>query len=487
MFLKTSRFLCLSLVLQLLCSCKHNNKEDLYSISGYPKEVERIFLTNCVSCHNEQNAPSSGDIRLDTWAKLFEGGANGSVAIPWSAANSSLLYFINTDSSLGPVAYPTMPYDAAHAPNTATPLSRADYLIIRDWIAAGAPDADGNVAFASLPDTRQKIYLTMQGCDLLAVMDGEKRVVMRYITIGKNAAAIESPHCVRVDAHGRYAYVSFLAGEYVQKIDTRTDSVVAEAHVGVGSWNVFQLSPDGKKMLISDWKENGRVLMINTEDMSILPEFGGDFRRPHGIASNAAFNVFYVTSETENVIYKFSIDNPFFAKVPVDNPGTATKVIHEIMMTPDHKRYFITCQATNEVRVVDAAADTLIKVIPVGIYPQEIALSTTRPYMFVTCTEDPSSFSGFKGSVYAINYETYETTRIDAPFYQPHGIAVDDRDGLFFVASRNANPNGPAPHHSSACAGRNGYYHVFDLNTFARLPKRYEVTVEPYSADTRFK
>ncbi len=78
--------------------------------------------------------------------------------------------------------------------------------------------------------------------------------------------------------------------------------------------------------------------------------------------------------------------------------------------------------------------------------------------------------------------------RIYGPFYQIHGIAIDDQNGLIYIASRNLQTSGPAPHHTSVCGGRNGYYSIYDLNTF--LPhdsKRYESTVDPYSADVRFK
>ena len=77
--------------------------------------------------------------------------------------------------------------------------------------------------------------------------------------------------------------------------------------------------------------------------------------------------------------------------------------------------------------------------------------------------------------------------RIDATFSQPHGIAIDEKEGVVYIASRNNNPNGPAPHHSSSCGGRNGYYQMFDLNTLQKLPGKYEVTVDPYSFDARFK
>jgi hypothetical protein len=78
--------------------------------------------------------------------------------------------------------------------------------------------------------------------------------------------------------------------------------------------------------------------------------------------------------------------------------------------------------------------------------------------------------------------------RISGPFYQLHGISVDDQNGKLYVVSRNISSTGPAPHHTSQCGGRNGYYSVYDINTLQpSTTKRFESTVDPYSADTRFK
>lgn len=450
----------------------------------FPKAVGDIFINRCATagCHNAQSYTNAGGLRLDSWQALFGGGNNGAVVVPYSQGFSSLLYFINTFSELGPIAQPTMPlFNQA--------LTRAEYQMIADWVKMGAPNQNGQIAFATDSQNRQKIYLSQQGCDLVAVIDAASRVVMRYIPVGMSPA-IESPHCVRVASDGLYAYVSYLGGTFIQKIDTRRDTVVASLDVGVGSWNVFTLSPNGRQMMLSDWTGNGRMLLINTESMAIEQVYPG-LVYPHGVASNADFSMFYVTAQYGNIVYKFSADGSVFQQISIDGGAPSTlqglRDPHEIMMVPDRSRYFLTCEASNEVRVMDATADTLVRVIAVGRVPQEMAISQTRPLIFVTCMEDQSSLANYKGSVYAINYETYETIRIDGTFYQPHAITVDDRNNTFYVISRNANPAGPAPHHSSSCAGRNGYYQVYDLNTLQPLPKRYEVTVEPYSADVRFK
>ncbi len=458
--------------------------------SGYPAAVARIVESKCAisGCHNAGSYQvSGGGLLLDTWAHLFDGGNTGNCVVPYNLENSSLLYFTNRFADLG-----LIPPDNMKMPYNYPSLSRDEYLVLRDWVAAGAPDKDGNIPFAAQAQTRQKIYLSLQGCDLIAVIDAEKKVVMRFISVGKTAA-IENPHCVRVSPDGKFAYVSFLGGEYLQKINTETDEVVDELYLGTGSWNVFQISPDGKQILISDWRPqpDGKMVLVNTDPMEVVSQYTGVFSYPHGIASNAAFNTFYITGQYGNVVFKLNTQQPSVQQISID--GSAPKLIagirdpHEILMVPDGSKYFLTCEHSNEVRVMDAHADTLIRAIPVGAKPQEMAISIKRHIIFVTCMEDEMAAFGYKGAVYAINYDSYETTRIDGPFYQPHGVAVDDAHDQFFVASRNANLDGPAPHHASTCAGRNGYYHVFDLNTFQRVQRRFEVGVEPYSADVRFK
>lgn len=468
-----------------LSSCRHEVPTAPSASSGYPDDVAKIIDGKCAipGCHNALSYAGSGGIRMDTWAFLFEGGSNGAIVVPYSFDNSSLLYFINTDSNLGPVLKPTMPYDPAN-PDVGKPLSADEYAIIRNWIANGAPDKNGTIPFADSAETRQKIYLTMQGCDQIGVIDAVSKVVMRYISVGKSLQ-IESPHCVRVDHAGRYAYVSFIGGEYVQKIDTRTDQVVDEVHVGPGSWNVVQPSYDDKTILVSDWEDKGKVVLINTADMTVKYTVT-NLTYPHGIACSKD-NVFYVTSERKNVIYKFDFNAPSQQEIPIGNLSSDSLITHEISFSPDYSKYFVTCRAYNQVRVIDTKTDSVIKIIPVGFYPLEIAMSNTTPYLFITCMEDNGAAAGYKGCVYAINYNTYQTTRIDGPFYQPHGISVDDANGLLYIASANINTNGPAPHHVSSCGGRNGFYNVYDLKTWQRLPKRYEVLVAPYSSDVRFK
>jgi YVTN family beta-propeller protein len=484
-------------------SCVHKaHTNNTVPDGNYPQEIANILVAKCATagCHNAASYTNANNVRLDTWEHLFEGSNSGAIVVPFSPQYSPLLYFVNTDSSQGVVSTPTMPYTTSSTP--ATPLTKAEYETLKTWIANGAPGKDGKIAFASNAEGRQKIYVTQQGCDQMGVIDGQSHLVMRYLPIGTNSAQIESPHCTRVASDGSYAYVSFLAGSYVQKIDTKTDQVVAAANVGSlrfnGSWNILYLAPADTALVTSSWQADGILGYVKTAGMNVTHSLGGgnSLVYPHGITSTMAFDTFFITAQYGNVIYRFSANQLKLKQISLDgNPPVASTSStsaspnpHEILMVPDFSRYFVTCQGTNQVKVLDAHKDSVIATIPVGSFPQEMAISRIRPYIFVTCMEDNSPNPGMKGSVYAINYNTLEVQRIDGDFYQPHGITVDDINGLLYVVSTNASADGPAPHHATACNGRAGWYSIIKLSDFQPYNnKRYQVLVSPYSAAARFK
>ena len=159
--------------------------------------------------------------------------------------------------------------------------------------------------------------------------------------------------------------------------------------------------------------------------------------------------------------------------VPGQQPiGSSIIQPHEIIISPDGTKYFVTCQGSSEVRVMQISNDSLLAVIPVGLKPQELAISITHPYLFVSCTEDPAG-PNKKGNIYVIDYNTL-TLVTGSPVYagfQPHGIAVDDEDGLVYVANLNSDLNAPAPHHKSSCDGRNGNITIIDINSLTLYNK----------------
>ncbi len=472
----------------VLQSCKKSIDPD-FSTTTYPSKIEKIIVAKCATagCHNDKSYQNAANLNLSDWNKMFEGGVSGSVVIPFSPNQSSLMQFINTYDDLGIKASPTMPINE-------TPLTRDEVLTIRDWIKNGCLSKDGEIPFASNIASRGKAYISNQGCDIVSVVDAETKLVMRYVKVGNDNAQIEVPHCLRVSPDRKYWYVCFTNGKYVQKYDANTDTLVAEVNIGVGSWNILKISSDSKNAFVSDFSNNGKLVELDLNTMTIKTSLSGSglFSFPHGIAYSKTKDTIYVTAQYGNMIYRVIPSIPQIDQISIQKgaaPVTTPQLLdpHEVLMNPDFSRYFITCQASNELRVMDASVDTLLKVIPMGIYPLEFAMSSNKNLLFVCNQEDNNPiYPQFKGSIYVVDMNSLTIVKkIYEKFYQPHGLVVDDKRGLLYVASRNADPNGPAPHHLSECNGRNGFFHVIDINTWKLVKPTSELSVDSYSMDVR--
>jgi YVTN family beta-propeller protein len=471
----------LILALLVLASCARD-KTQIPSTSCYPEAVAKIIDTKCSlsGCHNTQSAGGAAGLDLTSWQKCMNGDRNGAVAIPHFHKQSTMFLFCNTYDDLGIKVLPSMPLNT-------TPLSREEVITLRDWIDAGAPDCNGVTPFANYA-TRKKVYITNQGCDVVSVIDPETNLIMRYIPVG-TAAGIEAPHRVQVSPDNSFWCVSFIGGSVLQKFSTATDELLGQVELGSGSWNTFAITNDGTKAYCVDWSASGKVVAVDLVNYQVLGSYSGLFF-PHGSALSADENFLYVTAQTGNHIYKLDVhdlQNIDEADITLDgSPSAIPSSIydaHEILFSPDMSKYFLTCQKSSEVRVMNAANDSLLAVIPVGVYPQEMAVSTSTNYLFVTCTEDNVTYPGKRGSVYIIDYNTLSVVKNLFTGYQPHGVAIDEMQKKVFVSHRNVTTDGPAPHHSTECNGRNGYFTTIDLNTLENIPNsKREISVDPYSA-----
>ncbi len=473
--------------LPFLISCKKDvgyvNKGD------YPHEIGKIITNNCSvsGCHNTKSSEAAGGYNLETWTNMFSGSSNGSPVIPFSSKFSSLCYYINTYAELGLQNSPTMPVNKK-------PLSFDDVKKIKDWIDAGSPDINGNIKWADNP-SRKKLYAVNQGCDVVTVFDAETQLPMRYIEVGTIPGTVEAPHQVRVSPDGKYWYVIFINNNVMQKYRCSDDSYVGNIPLspvaaGTGStnaldWNTFVISQDSKRAYCVSWTASGKVAAVDLENMKLIHFLGGQYF-PHAIALDATDENIFVGAQTGNFIVK--IDTAFSGsnQISLENgPINFSSSLdpHDIILSPNNQ-LLITCQKSNEVRVFDIASGLVTNTIVTGKYPQEIIYSPLYASYFVSCTYDSTTFASSMGLVSKINAFGYGVTNLKVG-YQPHGIAVDESKRLLYVVSRNVQSSGPAPHHSSQCNGRNGFVSFVDLNSFTVLPKRYELSVDPYFIFTR--
>ena len=466
-------FLCLLIVF----SCSPDPKIPVYG--DFPTEVAEIFANKCATsgCHNDASYKGASNLNLTSFHNLFLGSSSGSPVIPYRSDFSSLVYFINTYSDLGPINQPTMPLNGK-------PLSKNEVLTIKKWIDQGAPDINGHIMWSDGLN-RKKYYVLNQGCDVVTVFDADTQLPIRYINVGNNPSVAESPHMIRVSPDGKYWYVIFVANHILQKYSTDDDALVGEISLGnYQDWNTIAISNDGKRAYCVSWNSNSRLAVVDLEHMKLLHNIGGgSFSDAHGVALNQSNDTLYITRQTGNYIYKIDTSLTAILEVTLDNSKlpnpTSLLDPHEITFSPDGKTYFVSCQKSNEVRVMKTAGDLLIKVIQTGKYPLEFAKSIKHNQLFVTCQDEPSLNINSKGCVTAINMTTYQAQNYPVG-YQPHGIGVDDVRDLLIVASRNILSSGPAPHHTGVC-GRNGFVNYLDLNTMNVLSKKTEVASDPYS------
>ncbi|MCC7302809.1 MAG: hypothetical protein IT233_09215 [Bacteroidia bacterium] len=468
--------LCFAII--IVNSCTKDRGELDFSSKGFPQEVGEIIVKKCATsgCHDDISKEATGGLSLETWDKMFKGSRAGAVVIPYRPDFSTLIYYTNSFNEFGTIQLtPKMPVG-----NSA--LTYDEMKILYDWVIAGAPNADGFVKFSDNPN-RKKFYAGNQGCDEVTVFDAQSMLAMRYAKVGATGNT-EAPHMVKVAPNNQFWCASYLGGSYFQKFSVSDNSLLGQVNITAGSWNTFAISSNSQTAYVVDWS-GGRFAIVNLSAMTAQLITGFVF--PHGSALNASSDTLYLTAQTGNFVYKIPVNDigNYEEKSMDGNPpmvGNSLN-IHEILFSPDNSKYFITCQMTNEIRVIKKSNDNVLSVIPVGVYPQEMGVSTIYPYLFVSCTEDNLTFPGKTGSVYVINYNTNSVVATIYAGHQSHGVAVDDVNKRVYITNRNVTNGGPAPHHSSVCGGRNGYVTAIDMNTLQLIQGyKAEVSVDPYGA-----
>lgn len=482
--------LCL-IPLVLLTGCTWDDLGD--ENSGYPAEIGEILIHRCATsgCHTSASADAAAGLNLETWATLYLGSNGGSAVVPYAPDQSYLLFAMNTDTSNGdPVLKPTMPIGGLQ-------LSADEYASIRNWIQEGARNARGEERFPA-QSNRRKWYVINQGCDLVAVMDAASHQIMKYVSVGQSPA-IESPHYVRVSKDGLYWYVIFLRlNPHIEIYSTLTDEKVGQIPIGNGSWNTMNLSADGKfavavSYILPDSAGTSQMVLVNMETQAVTPINLGP--KLHGSAAHPLLRRFYITEQEGDGLWYVDYDSTgavqaydhvdLVAGVPPHVGDTVRLGPHEVYFVPDGSKYFVTCQYADEVRIYRSSDNHLLAVIPVGDQPVEFGLSPSKHLILVTVMEDQTTFGADRrkvGSVAIIDYNTNTLVKSLYTGYQPHGIVVDEESGIAIVAHRNISTDGPAPHHSGNCGGRNGYLRAIDLNTLELIPDfKVELVTDPYS------
>jgi YVTN family beta-propeller protein len=423
--------------------------------------IQQIFNLNCTTsnCHGTTN-PGAG-LELVTWDRLIQGSRFGEVIIPFRPEDSHLV------DHLTGVATPRMPLSR-------DPLSASDIQLIRQWIASGAQNDQGDIPYAQ---TRRKIYVTNQGSDKLSVIDADALVVIRLIDVGV-LPGVDSPHNVFVDPQSRHFYVSLINSARVLKFDAETDELLQTAIVGQSPANPVT-SPDGKTLYVTNWNPSNATLhVLNAETMvqkyflTFPPALG---TLPHGLTITHDGSTLYTTHEGSGKVYRIELgdtaEEAILTPISLGEPALALRPL-QVLLDQNEEHLFVTCNGSGEVRVIDLATDEVIRVIPI----------LGRPWLLDMTDDGEKIYVGNWGKdgvdvidTGDLSFHALTNTGGEHNFARPHGVAITDR--YAFVSNENTNGSIPQ-HHPTEGGGNDGAVTVIDLQTNA-VKKLLTVEVDP--------
>lgn len=442
----------------------------------YSQHVQPLFNRKCATSGCHDAATAAEGLVMDSWESIMRGSEHGAMVIPFRPDKSHLIFHINTDTTVAPVASPRMPPDA--------PLPRSEVSFLMRWIKEGAKNDADQVPFAQ--PRLGKVYVTCQADDEVAVIDVESNLVMRMVSVGaldNRVTPPEGPHNIAVDRQRQFYYVNMIVSNEIWKYRVRDDAFVAKLHLGErASPAQVALSPDGTVGYVSNFDLTGAnrgIQIFDTQNMQLRQRVT-DARvwASHGVTVTREGTALWTANQQSDNLGILDLRDPSAFEIVKVDPTVSDLPInpprfgpYQIVFSVDGRFAYVTCRLSNEVRVFDTETRNLVAIIPVGTNPLILEISPDGQFVYVANRGTGTSPSR---SVSVIRTGTNtELTRIPDVGVEPHGIAVSRTGRYVYVACENVSAP-DAPHHPVAGMKTPGIVAVIDALT-NRVVQRIEV------------
>jgi YVTN family beta-propeller protein len=436
----------------------------------YSDHIQPLFTNGCAihGCHGgsaegehmlRKRMNGSSTYSLRSWSDALAGTDHVAQIVPFRAGKSHIIQHLNTDTTVAPVAQPSMP------PGFSFPVELRDLLI--RWIDNGARFDDGSVAYSAMP-VRGWGYVTNQGEDLTAVIDLDRHKIARYITTGVPNTAIappQAPHNAVVDWQNQFYYINLIGGSKLLKFRVSDNAKVGELAAGINSPAQVALSKNSDTAYVTNFEDaRTNISVIHTPTMTKLFDIGNAaMLKPHGVSVTPDFrHVLVMNSFSDNITIIRTSDNTIVATVPVSGSVPQLPIgylfqfePYQAAITPESRFAYITCRKSGEVRVLDIDSRTIVDSIKVGATPLIPAITPDGGYVFVA-NRNSNSVSAIKTSTKKVEY-TIENVGVE-----PHGVAVS-KDGKFlYVSCENLGVSDP-PHHPTTGGKKVGFVKIIEI------------------------
>lgn len=115
-------------------------------VPDFRERIQPILEENCVRCHNAEK--TKGDLRMDTYEALMEGGSSAEAVVPGDPEASELLVRIHL-----------RPIDEDFMPEEGRPLEPEQVDLLDAWVRGGAPWPEGVTLTERKPAPVERVAL----------------------------------------------------------------------------------------------------------------------------------------------------------------------------------------------------------------------------------------------------------------------------------------------------------------------------------------
>ena len=249
---------------------------------------------------------------------------------------------------------------------------------------------------------------------------GTGLMVDRVVPLGIMPSDIDGPHNITVAPDGKSYYVTLAHGTpfgSLWKLAVATDSVLGKAPVELFPTTV-SLTPDGQYAFVAnsdfhgDHPRTNVVSVIHTPTMTKITDVPA-CDMPHGVKVNHAGTRVYISCMHSDEILQLEVATLGISRRATTGGGhsasaTSTAPSHHgpaapgsrasgvqcsptyVSVSPDDRRLYVACHASNLVQVWDAMAFRRIRDIPVGKGAYNVEPSPDGKVVVVTNKKDQS-------------------------------------------------------------------------------------------------
>ncbi len=212
-----------------------------------------------------------------------------------------------------------------------------------------------------------KAYVVNEDSDSVSVIDMTTLGSPATVSVG------DRPVTASVSQDGTKVYVANELGNSVSVISTASDTVIQTIDVGVAP-HALAKTPDGTKLYVAnEGNASNSISVISTTSDAVIATIplapsrdpGSIHFLPNGtkayVANRGCAGITCVPTEVDPTVSVINVaTNTVIATIRAGLPGAAP---HAMRITPDGSKLYLVNKHGDDVKVIDTATDTIIKLI----------------------------------------------------------------------------------------------------------------------------